>query len=385
MNDLLLSAGRTLWRKPARTMLTVLSLSIGVSMLTLLSALSRAGMTAADAEFRAMGLDGFSVSATEGTFDHDDVLTLASHPSISLVSPLSVLPANAVLAGESQEILLCGVDEHAADAIAVEMSAGRMLRSSDVAEKARCCMIEQTAADAAFHGVEPIGKTVFVTINGREYPFVVTGVARAKSSLLQNLTGSVPPLVFLPISTFSALSGAEGFDRLLVHSDEPADVLEQRFRLLFADKGNIQIDNVAVQKDRLTRLLSLLGGILTLCGGASVLVAGSCILLTQLSAVSERMAEIGLKKALGASRTRILGEFLLSAALLSFVGALIGILIGAAVAAVGLSLAGLPFTPSITKGVFLLLSVTGFGVLCGAYPAKKASQLSPLEAFCHSG
>lgn len=382
MNDLLTSATRTLWRKPAHTAVTVISLALSVAMLTLLSAVSRAGMTAADNELRAMGVDGFSLSATEGVLDSDTLRVLSSNAAVTLASPLSVIPSTAVLAGESREVLLCGVDGQAAEAIAVELCAGQMPSDDDVAEKALCCVLEQTAAEEAFRGVNALGQTVFVTINGNEYPLAVTGVARAKSSLLQNLTGSVPPLLLLPISTLSALAQTDGFDRILLRSNESADVLEQRLQLTLSDR--INLDSVAIQKDRLTRLLSLLSGILTLCGGVSVLVAGGCVLLTQLSTVSERIGEIGLKKALGASRSRILTEFLLSATLLSLIGALAGILIGATLAAVGASIAGLSFTPSISRGVLLLFGVTAFGTLCGIYPAKKAARLSPLEAFCRT-
>ena len=384
MTDLLWNALRNLLRKPVRTALSVCSLATGVATLTLLGAVSSAGSDAAARELKAMGLGGFSVVAEEGALDEEALRRLSALPQIAVAAPLSVMTTTATLGDREQTVLLCGVDENAGEAIAIDLLSGRLPDSDDVAQQALVCTLEETAAAQAFGGFSSLKNTVTATVAGAEIPFAVIGTARAKSSLLKNLTGNLPPLLLVPYTTLTALSGDETFDRIALHSDESEEALVARIAETLSDKGTFQTDSLSTQKERLTHLLSLITGILTLAGGAAVVVAGFCILTTQLSSVAEQVGEIGLKKALGAKPRHILTEFMLAAALLSLGGGAAGILIGESAAAIGLKIAGIPFRFSLWRIVGLLAGATVFGTGCGLYPAAKAAGLSPCEAFCRS-
>ena len=382
MNALFSCVWRELWRKPGRTVLTVLSLAAGAAMLTALSVISRGGTAAAEKELHSLGIGGFAVKATdEAALDDDAFLRLSSLPQVSAVAPLTVYTSTAVLGHCSETVLLCGINENAGDVIAIDLCSGRLPSRQDVTNQALCCTMEETAAEKAFGSLSPTGRTVTVALGGGEIPFTVVGTAHAKSSLLKNLTGTLPPLLLVPYSTLWALTGEEHFDRIALRSDEDSDVLSETIAAALSEKGTFATDSLAAQKERLFHLLSLLSAVLTLAGGAAVAVAGIGVLLTQLSAVTEHVREIGVKKALGAKRNRILFEYLLQAATVSLLGALGGILLGGGAAILGLSLAGIPAAPSVGRAALLFFGTALFGTICGTYPAAVAARLSPLNAF----
>lgn len=375
-------AWRELWRNPGRTALTALSLAAGVAMLTALSVISNAGTAAAEKELHALGIDGFAVKADdEATLDHEAFTLLSALPQVDTAAPLAIYPATAVLGDRAASVLVCGVDENAGDVVAIDLCSGRLPSAQDVAVQSLCCTMEASAAESAFGALPSVGRSVTVFIGDGEFPLTVVGTAHAKSSLLKNLTGTLPPLLLVPYSTLWALTGEETFDRIALRSDEDSAVLANEITAALAQKGTFSTDSLATQKERLSRLLSLLSAILTVAGCAAVAVAGSGVLLTQLSAVSDHVREIGVKKALGAPRRRILAEYLLQAATVSLLGALGGILLGGGAAVLGLSLAGIPTAPSVGRAFLLFFGTLLFGTACGTYPAAVAARLSPLSAF----
>lgn len=371
---------RQLWRKPIHTLLTVLSLAAGIATLTALLAVGRGAFSAAQEELCAMGLSGLSVKAEDGTLGKDALYAVRTLPNAQTATPVCLLSAVADFGGVPTPVVLCGIDETAAATVGITCRSGRLPDRTDRAGTRLCCTMEESAADAAF-GASATGRTLAVAVGGREYGLSVIGVARAKSSLLSNLTGSVPPLLLMPYTTLWALTGDERFDRLAVKAENSEDAALQ-IRKALAFVGTVTVETLAVQEERLTALLSLIRGILALAGVAAAGAAGCTLLTTQLTAVSERIPEIGLKKALGASRSRIAAETLFSCAVISFCGAVVGITVGGAAATVGLRAAGIAFSPSIARGAGLLLLLLVFGTLCGIAPAVKAARLSPQEAFC---
>lgn len=144
-------------------------------------------------------------------------------------------------------------------------------------------------------------------------------------------------------------------------------------------------DNLAVQKERLGGLMDLVTMLLTAIGGVSLVVSGLGIMTIMLVSVNERTKEIGIKKAIGATRRRILSEFLMEAAVISLIGSLAGLTLGGGLMAVVSALLGWPVSlPAGSFGVLILVAV-GIGCVFGVYPAVKASRLRPVEALRREG
>ena len=140
-------------------------------------------------------------------------------------------------------------------------------------------------------------------------------------------------------------------------------------------------NNLAKQRDDLSNMLEIITLILTAVGAISLLVASLSIMTVMLVSVNERTREIGIKKAIGASRSSIMVEFLFEAVLISLIGCLTGLLLGYAISASGATLMEITFPlnsktilPSV---VFSLVT----GIVFGVYPAYKASKLAPVDAL----
>ena len=151
------------------------------------------------------------------------------------------------------------------------------------------------------------------------------------------------------------------------------------------DYGTLTTEDLATQRARLDSMANILTWILTAIGGVSLLVSGFGILTVMLSSVNERTREIGIKKAIGATRGRIMAEFLAAALLMSLCGAVVGLLIGCGTVGIGCWVFGfLPVIPTerlvVVFGITLLL-----GTAFGAYPAYQAAGLCPVEALRYEG
>ena len=145
--------------------------------------------------------------------------------------------------------------------------------------------------------------------------------------------------------------------------------------------GRYRTDNLAVQKERLSGLMDIVTLVLTVISGISLLVSGMGVMTVMLSSVSERTREIGIKKAIGATRGRIMGEFLAEAVVLSLIGSVIGIAIGCMAALIGGAVLGMAVPIPLSTLVGLILFTVLTGAVFGVYPACKAAQLRPVDAL----
>ncbi len=394
MKDVFRCALKSLSRKWGRTILTVCSIAVGVTMVVIVSFISGAGKLVVNNELESMGISGLSVS-TNAMAGHtgaegltaSNLETIRELSGVDTAMPLMIQYSTSVLRDTQSNALICGLDSGAKQVISLKLKHGRLISKSDVRASAMVCVVDETVAKEAYRRGNVTGKSILLQINGMMEEFTIVGVSEAGSSLLQNVVEFIPGMVYIPYTTMQALSGRDNFDQIAVRVGDGADVARTESRILDSLErttglsGYYRTDNLAAQRDQLTSLMDVVTLILTAISGISLIVSGLGIMTIMLVSVNERTREIGVKKAIGASRGRVLLEFLSESVIISLLGSGAGILLGGAVSLLGLSLMGV--TAPIDLGG--LLGLVGFAVVTGAvfgvYPAIKASRLKPVDAL----
>lgn len=266
-----------------------------------------------------------------------------------------------------------------------EIVKGRGFSEEEIRSGDRICLITDDMATDLFEGGEPVGKQV--NISGTTYR--VAGTYKAMEiGFFRAMTGIRMDQVLLPITTVQRrMTGNDELSTIYISVDEAKNMAAAQKaveKTLLAKMGFVENFNVANQADILDTLSTITGTLTSLLAGiaaVSLVVGGIGIMNIMLVSVTERIREIGIRKALGATRKDILAQFLMEAVIISFTGGAVGTILGLGIAYLVSSLAGWPgLIPWYSVALALTFSI-GIGLFFGVYPANKAAALQPVDAL----
>ncbi|HKQ61682.1 MAG TPA: ABC transporter permease, partial [Candidatus Polarisedimenticolaceae bacterium] len=263
----------------------------------------------------------------------------------------------------------------------LELGSGRFLPAASAQAERPVAVIGAKARDELFAGTPPLGR--WIRIGDRR--FRVIGVLASEG---RSLGLDLDEIVVIPVASALALFNSSSLFRIMVEADsrEAIPAAEQAIKEILRRRHEGEEDVTVIRQDAVLGTFDRILGTLTLAVGGiaaiSLLVAGVLVMNVMLVSVTERTAEIGLLKALGAPPRQILGLFLAEAGLLSLAGGLAGLVVGEAGAwGIGRLYPSLPVEPppwAIGAGLGTALVC---GVACGLLPARRAARLDPVTAL----
>lgn len=289
-----------------------------------------------------------------------------------------------------------GIDADYLSTAGLQVTQGRGFSQADLTESRKVCLVDKAACSTSFDSENPIGQVV--DIMGE--PFTVVGVVDQKSKfepVINSIedyytyantsagTVYIPdqmwPVVFQYDEPLSVIVRAENTDAMTNAGRQTADLLNGYLNVPSDSTLQYQSNDLADEASQLQQLSASTNAMLIGIASISLLVGGIGVMNIMLVSVTERTREIGLKKALGARRRTILGQFLTEAAMLSSIGGVLGIIAGIILARVISMLAMAPVaisTPAIIVAVLFSMVV---GIIFGLVPSVKAANLNPIDAL----
>jgi putative ABC transport system permease protein len=384
---------RALFANKARSFLTMLGVIIGVSAVILLVSIGSGVQASITGQIEGLGSNllfvipgkmeqggGPGVGGAGGltkSFTLQDAQLLNSRlQGVSAVVPVVAGSGTAKFENRTQRGTIQAGTEQITQVMSTKIAEGRSYRKSEVDAAARVAVIGWNQSQTLFQGAHPIGKTI--SINGLR--FTVIGVFEKQGG---GFGGSQDNLISMPVTTAQKLAGTGNVAEILIKvtNADQIDLVRAQITRLFKPRFKDQF-TIFSQAQTLSLLSSLLGTLTVMLAGIagiSLVVGGIGIMNIMLVSVTERTREIGIRKAVGARTYDILSQFVIEAVMLSVLGGIIGIIIGAGGAVVLKSVVPTQVTWwSVAVAFFFAAAV---GVFFGAYPAYRASKLDPIEAL----
>ncbi len=383
-----------------RSFLSMLGIIIGVAAVIVMMAIGQGSKESVKANISQMGTNIIMIrpgadmrggvrqdpSAMQ-TLKMDDYNSIKNETKYILyVSPEVSASGQAIYGANNTNTSAYGVDPAYLDIKQWQVEDGAVFTDVDIQSSAKVCLIGKTVADELFpDGGDPVGKT----IRFKSIPFRIVGVLKSKG--YNSFGMDQDNLILCPYTTVmkrilaqtylstincSALTEEMTDDAI----DELTTLLRTNHKLKDDADDDFTIRSQQEMMETMTSTMDSITIILVVAAGFSLLVAGIGIMNIMLVSVTERTKEIGLRMSVGARGIDISSQFLIESIMISITGGILGVILGILLSK-GAVLFGLPTSVPMWSILVSFAICTVIGIVFGYFPAKKASNLDPIEAI----
>ena len=404
---------RGVWSHKLRSLLTILGVIIGIASIIAIVSIVEGTNQKLEKSLIGSGNNVTTVSLTQDDWYFDPSSGLpAGVPMITEaeLEQIRALPgAEAATAYVSRQAwsavyyldrplnngTVYGVDASFFDTMLYRLTRGRDFTAEEMSDGAKVAILSSSAVEALFFGEDPLGEIIEI----QQEPFVVVGVIRSGDGQDKEEYQSINDYymygyesrvgqVFIPERAWPIVYQFDEPRTVGVRVTDTKDMVSVGKRT--ADLLNANVTNGSIRysasnsqeyADDLKTLTNAIRLMLVSIASLSLLVGGIGVMNIMLVSVTERTAEIGLKKALGAKRRTIMAQFLTESAVLTSAGGVLGVILGIGLAKLISVVANLPFGISVPWLVVAVAFSMAIGLLFGAMPAHRAAKLDPIEAL----
>ncbi|PKM13358.1 MAG: peptide ABC transporter permease [Gammaproteobacteria bacterium HGW-Gammaproteobacteria-3] len=396
LRDTLIQAAKAITTQPLRASLIILAMSIGIASVSVMTALGDSARRYIVHQFEALGshlvivLPGRSetvggpppmLGATPRDLTLQDAEALLKSHHVAAIAPISIGSTPVSALGLEREATILGSTSAFRQVRHLAMAQGRFLPEADIDKALPVCVIGQTLREQLFANKQPLGR--WLRINDRR--FRVIGVLLTET---ESIGVNFDEIVIIPVASAQVLFDTQSLFRILVEAKSKLALYPavDDIRAILKARHEGEDDVTLITQDSVVNTFDKILTALTLAvvgiAGISLAVAGVLVMNVMLVSVTQRSAEIGLLKALGATSFQVQALFLAEAAILSAAGALLGLILGRlTLLALQLSYPDFPFSLP-TWAVLAALAVALLtGLVFGVLPARKAAKLDPVTAL----
>lgn len=382
---------------PIRSLLTGLGMVIGTASVILVVTISLTGRDYILEQIEGVGSNlvyaQYEIGSQQSSAQVDaDFIKLGDIEAVREQLAGRIVAATGVMTtfdrmrlnGKDQDVQVIGSDEYYKPVRNMNVLAGRFLDSGDVTLRQKVCLLTEKLAQRLYGSQSAaLGNAIKI----HELQFTVIGTFKEKvESFGQSELGT--ETILIPITVLRYFTKVERIDPLdvQVRSAEDVEAVTEQVKQILESRhrpgARYKVQNLAGILDAAKKIATILSLVLILVSAIALIISGIGIMNIMLVTVTERTREIGIRKAVGASRSEILLQFLTEAILISLGGGILGILVGVSIPlSVQLFVENVKI-PISTASIIIAFSVScAVGLIFGMLPANRASRLNPTEAL----
>ena len=379
-----------------RAFLTMLGIIIGVMALVILVSLVSGATGNVTDTISSLGSDQISVRISDNKGDPvtiDDLSDWMQEEAFGRIAPVASESVTAKYGTETGSLTVYGTTAFYADVQKLELLVGRFLKQADEENVSFVCIINETAATELVGYADCLGEDI--RLNGQR--FKVVGVLKDDDNSLTSAFRSGSLVAYIPYAALTRIStsATKEVTSFYVSAGENSTVDAARERLteilkerFDQDEDAFSVSSQNALESAMSSVTSILAVLLGGIAAISLIVGGIGIMNIMLVTVTERTREIGIRKAIGASRGMILTQFLVEAIVICMLGCALGILGSwGVIRLITTVVSGLDISFQMSGSVVLIAVLFCFfiGIVFGLYPANKAARMAPIDALHYGG
>ncbi len=382
-----------------RSILTMLGIVMGVFSVITIMALGSAAEAYMNSQFEKIGANTITIAYKNMSVDKKDWLRMEDMettkkiaPEIKNIATYQQKGGTLRIGSETKDAIIIAVSSQYKYFDLIEMAEGRFINEFDMTSRNKAIIVDESFAKKYFKNKENVvgEKVTLKTPSGTTITLKIIGVKASGDDLFESMYSSdmIPAIVYMPLTTIQSIyPNSERLDSIMVSMVDKSklrDVGKRIVRGLEAQHGSEDVymaQNSADMQKAFSDVLGVISSVLLVIAIITLIVGGIGIINILLVSVTERIREIGIRKALGAQKKDIILQFITESIIMTGISGIMGIILGVIAGGIISSLIKIPPVVDLQVIILAFLGSVALGLIFGVYPAKRAADLDPIESL----